>query len=133
MIKSNVYAGVITLLAIAYIPSTLGQSLLDGEYHSEVSASDSAKCTLLIKSLAVSHKYGDEAFSIESSGVGSCEWSAIGISKSSTITAGMITNGGLITLLKLTFPFGPAGNRIEVTTFEIDGSERNKEIFTKLN
>jgi hypothetical protein len=122
-----------SLIAMFYIPFIFGQSMLSGNYLSEGDTSGNGKCTLIIKSLEASHQYGDEVLSVESSGVGSCEWSAIGIAKSSTITAGMVTNAGIITLIKLEFPFGPAGNRIEITSFEIDGSERNKEVFNKLD
>jgi hypothetical protein len=133
MKKPKVRASLITSLTIFYMPFSLGQSVVDGTYLSEGDAAGNGKCTLSINLIAQPHEYGDEVFSLESSGDGSCEWSAIGISKNYTITAGMINNAGIITFLKLTFPFGPAGNRIEATSFDLDGSDRNKENFNKLD
>lgn len=108
-------------------------SLVDGVYQSAGDANGSGKCTLQIKSSDDSHKYGDMAFELESSGEGSCEWSAIGMSKSYSITGGMVTNGGSPAFLKVTFPYGPAGGQIEVTTYDLDGSVRNTLGFAKLD
>ena len=83
------------MLTIFYMPFSLGQSVVDGTYLSEGDAAGNGKCTLNINLIAQPHEYGDEVFSLESSGDGSCEWSAIGISKSYTITAGMINNAGI--------------------------------------
>ena len=53
------------------------------------------------------------------------------MSKSYAITAGLVTNGGTTAFIKVTFPFGPAGKRIQITSFDSDGSLRNEESFTK--
>ena len=55
----------------------------------------------------------------------------MGISKSYSITAGLITNGGTPAFLKLTFPFGPAGKRVNLTSYDLDGAVRNEESFAK--
>jgi len=107
------------------------ESLVDGVYESAGDAKGNGKCTLSIASIDESHKYGDTAFELESSGEGSCEWSAIGMSKSYSITAGLVTNSGTPAFLKVTFPFGPAGGKIEVTTFDLDGSVRNSLDFSR--
>ncbi len=107
------------------------ESLVDGTYKSSGDANGNGQCTLIIKSLEESHKYGDEVFELESTGDGACEWSAIGMSKSYAITAGLVTNSGTAAFLKITFPFGPAGNRVNVVSYDTDGSLRNEESFTK--
>jgi len=109
------------------------ESLVDGVYQSAGDENGNGKCTLQIKSIEEEHKYGDLAFELESSGDGSCEWSAIGMSKSYSITAGLVTNSGTPAFVKVTFPFGPAGNRVELTTFDLDGSVRNNLGFSKIN
>lgn len=122
-----------TGLASALLLSGAAQaeSLVDGVYLSDGDENGKGRCTLTVKSIEEVHKYGDEAFELESSGDGACEWSAIGLSKSYAITGGMITNGGSPAFVKISFPFGPAGKAIEVTTIDTDGSLRNQEMFQK--
>ena len=105
------------------------ESLVDGVYLSQGDENGKGVCTLSLKSLDQDHKYGDEVFELESNGDGACEWTALGISKSYAITGGMVTNGGTPAFVKLSFPFGPAGKRIELTTFDVDGTVRNSDIF----
>lgn len=119
------------LMSVSMLASA--ESLVDGVYQSEGDDKGTGKCTLQLISLDEAHKYGDQAFELESSGEGSCEWSAIGMSKSFRITAGLITNSGTPAFVKAAFPFGPAGGRLEITTFELDGSVRNNQIFTKVD
>jgi hypothetical protein len=133
MTKTKLLPGIVASIALLYAPLSLAQSLVDGVYKSDGDAQGTGKCTLIIKKLDESHKYGDEAFALESSGTGSCQWSAIGISKNYAITAGMVTGGGATAVVKLKFPFGPAGKRIELTAMDLDGSERSTEVFNKLD
>lgn len=106
-------------------------SLVDGIYQSDGNNNGAGQCTLIIRSVEQSHKYGDELFELESSGDGACEWSAVGISKSYAITAGLITNSGTPAFLKITFPFGPAGKQVNLTSYDLDGAVRNEESFAK--
>ncbi len=119
--------------ALCFGSTAFADSLVDGTYMSEGDDRGLAKCTLTLKSIEEEHKYGDEVFELESSGDGSCEWSALGISKSFAITGGMVTNAGTAAFVKLTFPFGPAGKRLELTAFDVDGAVRNVEYFNKLD
>lgn len=129
----------LTLLCSAVLATSLitasahAESLLDGTYQSSGDSNGNGKCTLVIRSLDESHKYGDELFELESTGDGACEWSAIGMSKSYAITAGLVTNGGTPAFIKVTFPFGPAGNQAKITSFDTDGALRNEETFSKSN
>ena len=104
-------------------------SVVDGVYFSPAGENGRGSCLLRINSLDDSLKYGEQLFKLESSGEGACEWSAIGMSKNYAITAGSVTSGGIQTFIKLTFPFGPAGKRIELTAFGADGSVRHQETF----
>ncbi len=115
---------------LAYLPASLADSLIDGTYYSPGDSDGQGSCTLVISSLPTEHKYGDELFQLESSGDGACEWSAIGMSKSYAITAGLVTNSGTPAFVQLKFPFGPAGGQIELTTFDVDGTLRNSENFS---
>lgn len=121
-------AGVALSLAFA-APTVLADSLVDGTYFSPAGENGRGSCLLTITSLGQEPKYGDQLFHLESSGEGACEWSAIGLSKNYAITAGSVTSGGVQTFVKLTFPFGPAGKRVELTSFDADGAMRNKETF----
>ncbi|MFM1896800.1 MAG: hypothetical protein RLZZ385_1874 [Pseudomonadota bacterium] len=117
-----------TLLALAS-PIATADSLIDGVYFSASGDNGRGACQLTITSLGDEPKYGDQMYMLESSGEGACEWSAIGVSKNFAITAGSVTSGGTQTFVKLTFPFGPAGKRVEVAAFDADGTPRNKELF----
>ena len=110
----------------------LSQSLVDGKYLSDGAENGTGKCTLSITSFQKEHKYGDDTFDLESTGDGACEWTAIGVSKNYVITAGLVTSGGTPAFVKLSFPFGPAGKRVELIAFDVDGSIRNKEAFSKI-
>jgi len=114
-------------------PAGFAQSLIDGVYSSPSGENGRGSCQLTITSLGEETKYGDQLFRLESSGEGACEWSAIGMSKNFAITAGSVTGGGVPTFVKLTFPFGPAGKRIQMTSFDADGAVRNEEIFVQSN
>lgn len=132
MKKRNYVLGLVTASALLIAPAALADSLVDGTYKTVTDGSEGAAvCTLMITSLETEHKYGDSMFALESSGTGACNWSAIGLSKSYVITGGMITNGGAAAFLKLTFPFGPAGKRVEITAMDMDGTVRNKELFAR--
>ena len=104
-------------------------SLIDGVYFSPGGENGRGSCQLTISSLGEETKYGDQLFMLESSGEGACEWSAIGMSRNYAITAGSVTSGGVPTFIKLNFPFGPAGKRIQLTSFDVDGAVRNQELF----
>ena len=110
----------------------LSQSLVDGKYLSDGAENGTGKCTLSITSFEKEHKYGDDTFDLESTGDGACEWTAIGVSKNYVITAGLVTSGGTPAFVKLSFPFGPAGKRVELIAFDVDGSIRNKEAFSTI-
>jgi|TARA_B100000809_G_scaffold111473_1_gene110043 hypothetical protein len=64
---------------------------------------------------------------------GACEWSAIGMSKNFVITAGLITSGATTAFVKLIFPFSPVGKRIELTAYDLDGTVRNSDSFSKID
>ena len=119
--------------ALLLTPATLADSLVDGIYRSAGDANGKGQCTLTIQSLEQVHKYGDQVFELESSGDGACEWSAVGVAKSFEITAGLVSNNGTSAFVRVRFPFGPAGNHVEITTYDVDGSVRNTESFTKLD
>lgn len=132
MKKSKYLLGLATAATLLISPALFAQSLVDGTYKTVTDGSEGAAvCTLVIRSIESEHKYGDGMYELESSGIGACNWSAIGVSKSYVITGGMITNGGASAFLKLTFPFGPAGKRIEITALDTDGTVRNKELFAR--
>ncbi len=109
------------------------ESLIDGVYRSAGDANGNGQCTLVIKSMDEEHKYGDAVFELESTGDGACEWSAVGMSKSYAITAGLVTNSGTAAFVKACFPFGPAGKRVDITSLDLEGSIRNSESFTRID
>ena len=132
MNKTRLLFRLITTGALLLAPYAIADSVVDGTYKTVTDGSEGALAyTLVIQSLEAEHKYGDGLFELESSGIGACNWSAIGLSKSYVITGGMVTNGGASAFLKLTFPFGPAGKRVELTAFDPDGTVRNQEIFAR--
>lgn len=131
MSKLKLLIGTLASAALFYAPLSQAESLVDGVYLSDGADNGTGRCTLTIKSITENPKYGDETFELESSGDGACEWSAIGLSKSYAITGGLVTSAGAPAFVKLTFPFGPAGKRVELTAFDLDGTVRNNEVFAK--
>jgi len=131
MKKIKLALGALMLPALMLNSAAQADSLVDGIYQSDGDNNGAGQCTLIIRSVEQSHKYGDELFELESSGDGACEWSAVGISKSYAITAGLITNSGTPAFLKITFPFGPAGKQVKLTSYDLDGAVRNEESFAK--
>ena len=132
MKKSRLISAALLSVTLAYAQAGLSQSLVDGDYISDGAENGTGKCTLSIISFEKEHKYGDDTYDLESSGDGACEWTAIGVSKNYVITAGLVTSGGTAAFVKLSFPFGPAGKRVELIAFDVDGSIRNKEAFSKI-
>lgn len=133
MKHSLTVTGALLALTLGVAQVGFADSIIDGTYKTVTDPSEGSRppCTLLITSLSSQHKYGDELFELESSGAGACNWSAVGLSKSFVIAGGMVTNGGAAAFFKISFPFGPAGNRVEVTAYDLDGSIRNKELFAR--
>lgn len=132
MKKFNLLSTAVLSVSLLTAQQGLSQSLVDGKYLSEGAENGTGKCTLSITSFEKEHKYGDDTFDLESTGDGACEWTAIGVSKNYVITAGLVTSGGTPAFVKLSFPFGPAGKRVELIAFDVDGSIRNKEAFSKI-
>ncbi len=132
MKKSTVISAALLSVTLSYAQAGLSQSLVDGDYISEGAENGTGKCNLSITSFEKAHKYGDDTFDLESSGDGACEWTAIGVSKNYVITAGLVTSGGTPAFVKLSFPFGPAGKKVELIAFDVDGTIRNKEAFSKI-
>ncbi len=133
MIKVKLASGALMLSALMLNSIAHADSLVDGVYQTDGDSNGAGQCTLIIRSVEQSHKYGDELFELESSGDGACEWSAVGISKSYAITAGLVTNSGTPAFLKITFPFGPAGKQVKLTSYDLDGAVRNEESFAKID
>ncbi len=132
MNRSKLLIATLLFAALSYAQTGLAQSLVDGEYLSDGAENGTGKCTLSIISFEKEHKYGDDTFDLESTGDGACEWTAIGVSKNFVITAGLVTSGGTAAFVKLSFPFGPAGKRVELIAYDVDGSVRNREAFSRI-
>ena len=132
MNRSKLLIATLLFAALSYAQTGLAQSLVDGEYLSDGAENGTGKCTLSIISFEKEHKYGDDTFDLESTGDGACEWTAIGVSKNFVITAGLVTSGGTAAFVKLSFPFGPAGKRVELIACHVDGSVRNREAFSRI-
>ena len=118
-------------LTLSLSQTSIAETVIDGAWISSGDSSGNAKCTLNITSLSDHPKYGDDIFQLESSGVGACTWSGIGLSKSYAITAGIVTSGGAGAFVRITFPFGPAGNQLNIVSYNLDGTSRNNESFTR--
>ncbi len=132
MNRSKLLIATLSFAALSYAQTGLAQSLVDGDYLSDGAENGTGKCTLSIISFEKEHKYGDDTFDLESTGDGACEWTAIGVSKNFVITAGLVTSGGTAAFVKLSFPFGPAGKRVELIAYDMDGSVRNTEAFSRI-
>lgn len=111
--------------------SLQAQTMIEGVYSSADGENGRGGCTLEIKSLGKSPKYGDNLYSLMSSGEGSCEWTAVGLAKNFVITGGVVTSGGYNGFVSLKWPFGPGGPQMNLDSYNPDGSARNSESFTR--
>jgi hypothetical protein len=107
------------------------QSMIEGVYLSPSGENGRGGCALEIRSLGKSPKYGDELYALISTGEGACEWTAVGLAKNFAITAGMVSSGGHAGFINAKWPFGPGGGRVEVASFDSDGTARNSLTFSK--
>lgn len=124
----------IAILAAGVIATTLSahaQTMIEGVYLSPSGDNGRGACTLEIRSMGKSPKYGDELYALISSGEGACEWTAVGLAKNFGITAGMVSSGGHSGYINAKWPFGPGGGRVEVASFEADGAALTRITFVK--
>jgi hypothetical protein len=119
------------LVAGLSLSSVQAQTLIEGVYTSPAGDNGRGACTLEIKSMGKSPKYGDDLYSLQSTGEGACEWTAIGLAKNFSITGGMVTSGGYTGFLALKWPFGPGGKQLNLASYNPDGSVRNSETFVR--
>lgn len=123
------------LLAVGFCAAlpVSAQTMIEGVYLSSSGENGRGGCTMEIKSLGKSPKYGDELYALISSGEGACEWTAVGLAKNFGISAGVVSSGGMSGFVSAKFPFGPGGGRVEVASFENDGTARNTLMFTRVD
>ncbi len=136
MNRSKLLIASLLFAALSYAQTGLAQSLVYGEYLSNGAENGTGKCKckckLSIISFEKEHKYGDDTSDLESTGDGACEWTAICVSKNFVITAGLVASRGTAAFVKLSFPIGPAGKRVELIACHVDGSVRNREAFSRI-
>lgn len=111
--------------------AAFAQTMIEGVYLSPSGENGRGGCTVEVKSMGKSPKYGDDVYALVSHGEGACEWTAVGLAKNFNITAGMVNSGGHAGYVNAKWPFGPGGGRMEVKAFDTDGSERSSTIFTR--
>ena len=140
MNRSKLLIASLLFAALSYAQTGLAQSLVYGEYLSNGAENGTGKCKckckckckLSIISFEKEHKYGDDTSDLESTGDGACEWTAICVSKNFVITAGLVASRGTAAFVKLSFPIGPAGKRVELIACHVDRSVRNREAFSRI-
>jgi hypothetical protein len=122
------------LLAVGFCAAlpVSAQTMIEGTYLSSSGENGRGGCTMEVKSLGKSPKYGDELYALTSSGEGACEWTAIGLAKNFGISAGMVSSGGMSGFVTAKWPFGPGGGRVEISSFQNDGTHLNTVMFTSV-
>jgi hypothetical protein len=116
---------------LLFASTTQAQTMIEGVYASAAGDNGRGACTLEVKSIGKSPKYGDELYSLQSTGEGACEWTAVGLAKNFKISAGIVTSGGYTGFVAANWPFGPGGAQVNIASFNPDGSVRNNEVFAK--
>ncbi len=120
------------LVAGLIVPAlTQAQTMIEGIYVSPAGDNGRGACTVEVKSMGKSPKYGDELYSLQSAGEGACEWTAVGVAKNYAISGGMVTSGGDSVFVALKWPFGPGGKQMNLAAFNTDGSTRHSQSYTK--
>ena len=122
------------LLAVGFCAAlpVSAQTMIEGTYLSSSGENGRGGCTMEVKSLGKSPKYGDELYALTSSGEGACEWTAIGLAKNFGISASMVSSGGMSGFVTAKWPFGPGGGRVEISSFQNDGTHLNTVMFTSV-
>lgn len=123
------------LLAVGFCAAlpVSAQTMIEGVYLSSSGENGRGGCTMEVKSMGKSPKYGDSLYALISTGEGACEWTAVGLAKNYGISAGMVSSGGMSGYVSAKWPFGPGGGRVEIASFEIDGKPLNTVMFTKVD
>jgi hypothetical protein len=107
--------------------------MIEGVYLSSSGENGRGGCTMEVKNLGKSPKYGDNLYALISTGEGACEWTAVGLAKNYGISAGMVSSGGMSGYVSAKWPFGPGSGRVEIASFEIDGKPLNTVMFSKVD
>jgi hypothetical protein len=125
--------GVVMLASALSISSSLvsAQTMIEGVYLSPSGENGRGACTLEIRSLGKSPKYGDDIYALISTGEGACEWTAVGLAKNFAVSAGMVNSGGHSGYVNVKWPFGPGGGKLELSAYDPDGTARNTLQFTR--
>jgi hypothetical protein len=124
-----------TLLAVGFCAALpiSAQTMIEGVYLSSSGENGRGGCTMEVKNLGKSPKYGDNLYALISTGEGACEWTAVGLAKNYGISAGMVSSGGMSGYVSAKWPFGPGSGRVEIASFEIDGKPLNRVMFSKVD
>jgi hypothetical protein len=124
-----------TLLAVGFCAALpiSAQTMIEGVYLSSSGENGRGGCTMEVKNLGKSPKYGDNLYALISTGEGACEWTAVGLAKNYGISAGMVSSSGMSGYVSAKWPFGPGSGRVEIASFEIDGKPLNTVMFSKVD
>jgi hypothetical protein len=124
-----------TLLAVGFCAALpiSAQTMIECVYLSSSGENGRGGCTMEVKNLGKSPKYGDNLYALISTGEGACEWTAVGLAKNYGISAGMVSSSGMSGYVSAKWPFGPGSGRVEIASFEIDGKPLNTVMFSKVD
>lgn len=116
------------LVVVALCCATLS-SVASADMVGAYSSSDG--CTVTIEVLKEDKGYTDGLYKLRSDGTGACEWTGIGVAKKTHLDAGM-ASGSIRGFLEMHWVFGPAGDKVDVTFFEPDGTVRLKNSYNRM-
>ena len=116
-----VVAGIVGLSTSAFA------SGLAGKYTS------ASKCSLAIEQLDMEAGMTEGYFKATSTGDGTCTWKGLGVAKQSHIAlAGAVSLSAVLSFADLNWVFGPGGDQIQITFFDTEGKEINKQTFNRV-
>jgi hypothetical protein len=132
-IQMKKFSSILLVVGFCAALPVSAQTMIEGVYLSSSGENGRGGCTMEIKSLGKSPKYGDDLYALTSTGEGACEWTAVGLAKNFAISAGMVSSGGMTGYVNAKWPFGPGGGRVEIASFENNGTALNTVMFTKVD
>ncbi|WP_282610844.1 hypothetical protein [Pelagibius sp. Alg239-R121] len=76
-------------------------------------------------------RFTDGPYAIQSRGVAGCTWDALGLAKGKRIAGGFTNQSGDIAYITLNWPSGIDGNKVDMASFDTNGTKRSGESFRR--
>lgn len=99
---------------------------LEGKYVSDT------KCLMTVEMLDIEKGMSEGFFKVMSEGDGTCHWKGVGVAKGTHLDVGAVVSlSAVLSFGDLNWVFGPAGDQVQITFFDINGKELYKQTYSR--